>query len=126
MMDITTSSRKKALDKLVVVGDRVLIQQGTAAQKTKSGLYLPASYQEKEEIQSGYILKCGPGYALPNMDSDEPWNPKDKEPKYLPLQVQPGDLALFMQKSAVEIKYNGEKYYIVPQSAILLVERDEF
>ena len=97
MMDITTSSRKKALDKLVVVGDRVLIQQGTAAQKTKSGLYLPAGYQEKEEIQSGYILKCGPGYALPNMDSDEPWNPKDKEPKYLPLQVQPGDLALFMQ-----------------------------
>ena len=33
---------------------------------------------------------------------------------------------LFMQKSAVEIKYNGEKYFIVPQSAILLVERDEF
>ena len=125
-MDISSSSRRNALDKLIVVGDRVLIQQGSAAQKTKSGLYLPAGYQEKEEIQSGYILKCGPGYALPNMENVDDWNPKDKEPKYLPLQVQPGDLALFMQKSAVEIKYNGEKYYIVPQSAILLVERDEF
>lgn len=126
MIDIEQSSRRKSLDKLIVVGDRVLIQQGTASQRTKSGLYLPAGYQEKEDIQSGYILKCGPGYALPNVDNDEPWNPKDKEPKYLPLQVKPGDLALFMNKNAVEIKYNGEKYYIVPQSAILLVERDEF
>ena len=116
----------KNLDKLIVIGDRVLIQQGTASQRTKSGLYLPAGYQDKEEIQSGYILKCGPGYALPNMNDDEPWNPKDNGPRYLPLQVQPGDLALFVQKSAVEIKYEGEKYYIVPQSAILLVERDEF
>ncbi len=126
MIDLETSSKSDALDKLVVIGDRVLIQQGSATQRTKSGLYLPAGYQEKEDIQSGYILKCGPGYALPNMESDESWNPKEREPKYLPLQVQPGDLALFMQKSAVEIKYNGEKYYIVPQSAILLVERDEF
>lgn len=126
MIGFESSSHHKDLDKLIVIGDRVLIQQGTAAMKTKSGLYLPAGYQEKEEIQSGYILKCGPGYALPNMDTDESWNPKEREPKYLPLQVQPGDLALFMQKSAVEIKYNGEKYFIVPQSAILLVERDEF
>lgn len=117
---------QKNLDKIHVVGDRVLIQPGNAAKKTKSGLYLPAGYQEKEEIQTGYILKCGPGYALPNMDMDEDWNPKDKEPKYLPLQVQPGDLAIFLQKSAVEIKYNNEKYFIVPQNAILLVEREEF
>ncbi|MBP5326691.1 MAG: co-chaperone GroES [Bacteroidales bacterium] len=119
-------SRRDVLDKLIVIGDRVLIQTGTVTQRTKSGLYLPAGYQDKEEIQSGYILKCGPGYALPNMEGDEPWNPKDKEPRYMPLQVQPGDMALFVQKSAVEIKYNGEKYYIVPQSAILLVERDDF
>ena len=124
MMEKT--SHRNPINKLIVIGDRVLIQQGTAAMKTKSGLYLPAGYQEKEEIQSGYILKCGPGYALPNLENDESWNPKDREPKYLPLQVQPGDLALFMQKSAVEIKYNGEKYFIVPQNAILLVERDEF
>ena len=114
------------IDKLIVIGDRVLIEPAVATHKTKGGLLLPAGYQEKEEIQSGYILKCGPGYALPNMDHDDDWNPKEREPRYLPLQVQPGDLALFMQKSAVEIKYNGEKYYIVPQSAILLVERDEF
>ena len=125
-MERSHRSRHDDLEKLIVIGDRVLIQTGTASQKTKSGLYLPAGYEEKEEIQSGYILKCGPGYALPSMESGEEWNPKEKGPRYLPLQVQPGDLALFMQKSAVEIKYNGEKYYIVPQSSILLVERDEF
>lgn len=116
----------KNLEKIIVVGDRVLIEPGAATKKTKGGLYLPAGYQEREEIQSGYILKCGPGYALPNTEEGEAWNGSRHEVRYLPLQVQPGDLALFVQKEAVEIKYNGTKYYVVPQSAILLVERDEF
>jgi co-chaperonin GroES (HSP10) len=81
---------------------------------------------DKEDIQKGYILKCGPGYALPSMDDSETWNPKKNNTNYLPLQVKPGDLAIFLQKGATEIKYNGEKYYIVPQNAILLVERDDF
>ena len=91
----------KDLDKLIVVGDRVLIKPNDATDRTKSGLYLPAGYQDKENVQSGYILKCGPGYPLPNMEEGESWNHK-------------------------EIKYDGDKYFIVPQSAILLVERDEF
>lgn len=116
---------KKGLDRILVVGDRVLIQPGDPTHKTKSGLYLPAGYQEQEEIRSGYILKCGPGYALPSADEGESWNPHQQEPRYLPLQVRQGDWALFVQKHAVEIKYEGEKYFIVPQNAILLVERDE-
>ena len=96
------------------------------ADKTKSGLYLPAGYKEKEEIQKGYILKCGPGYALPSLEDSESWNPQKNHTNYLPLQVKAGDLAIFLQKGATEIKYNGEKYYIVPQNAIMLVERDNF
>ncbi len=114
------------IDKLIVVGDRVLIKPNDAIDRTNSGLYLPAGYKDKENIQSGYILKCGPGYPLPNMDDGESWNQQNNAPRYLPLQVQPGDLALFLQKNAIEIKYNSEKYFIVPQNAILLVERDEF
>ncbi len=116
----------KDLDKIIVVGDRVLIKPNDGADRTKSGLYLPAGYQDKETVQSGYILKCGPGYPLPNLDEGEVWNPKKGDTRYMPLQVQQGDLALFLQKNAIEIKYNGQKYYIVPQNAILLVERDEF
>lgn len=115
---------KTDLDKIIVIGDRVLVQPSDAAKRTKSGLYLPAGYQDKEEIQSGYILKCGPGYAIPSSDDGESWTGKDHEVRYLPLQVQPGDFALFMQKNATEVKYNGEKYFVVPQNAILIVERD--
>lgn len=114
------------IDKLIVIGDRVLIQPAVATRKTKGGLLLPAGYQEKEEIQTGYILKCGPGYPLPGDGGDEDWKPGDHEPRYLPLQVRQGDMAIFMLKNAVEIKYEGEKFYIVPQNGILMVEREEY
>ena len=114
------------IDKIIVVGDRVLIKPNDSADRTKSGLYLPAGYQDKEKIQSGYILKCGPGYPLPSLDDGDSWKPSDNGPRYLPLQVQPGDLALFLQRSAIEIRYNNEKFFIVPQNDILLVERDDF
>jgi co-chaperonin GroES (HSP10) len=114
------------LDKLIVIGDRVLVKPIGGTDKTKSGLYLPAGYKDKEEIQKGYILKCGPGYALPSFDDLEEWKPKKSGANYLPLQVKAGDLAIFLLKGATEIKYNGEKYYILPQNAILLVERDDF
>ena len=74
----------------------------------------------------GCRLKVGPGYPLPSSDGDESWKPGDGEPKYLPLQVKAGDMAIFMLKNAVELKYDGAKYFIVPQNGILMVERDEF
>lgn len=117
---------KNNIDKLIVIGDRVLIEPAIVTQKTKGGLLLPAGYQEKEEIQTGYIIKCGPGYPLPTDNSGEDWQPGDTEPRYLPLQVHPGDMAIFMLKNAIEIKYNSKKYFIVPQSGILMVEREEF
>ncbi|MBP5541226.1 MAG: co-chaperone GroES [Bacteroidales bacterium] len=114
------------IDKIIVVGDRVLIRPDDTIDRTKSGLYLPAGYKDNEKVLSGYIIKCGPGYPLPDMDDSEAWNSRTKNTRYLPLQVQAGDLALFLSKNAIEIKYSGKKYFIVPQNAILLVERDEF
>ena len=117
---------KSNIDNLIVIGDRVLIEPSMVTKKTKGGLLLPAGYQEKEEVQTGYILKCGPGYPLPSTGEGEDWNPADKEARYLPLQVRPGDMAIYMAKNAVEIKYDSKKYFIVPQNAILMVEREEF
>jgi chaperonin GroES len=115
------------LDKLIVVGDRVLIQPKSNSEKTSSGLFLPPGYKEKEEIQSGYVIKTGPGYPipLPSDDADEPWKRKEDPVNYIPLQARPGDLAIFLKKGAVEIHYNNQKYYIVPQHSILLLERDD-
>ncbi|MBL6949517.1 MAG: co-chaperone GroES, partial [Bacteroidales bacterium] len=36
-----------------------------------------------------------------------------------------GDLAIFLQKGAIEVLFNDEKYFIVHQHSILLLERDE-
>lgn len=122
-MKITANSKLK---KLIVVGDRVLIQPVKQSEKTESGLYLPPGVQEKEKIQSGYVIKVGPGYPLPlPADEDEAWKGKDEQVKYLPLQAEEGDLAIFLQRGAVEVIYEKEKYFIVPQASILMLEREE-
>ena len=114
------------LKKLIVVGDRVLIRPKKQTDKTASGLYLPPGVQEKEKIQSGYVIKVGPGYPLPlPADEDDLWKGKDDQVKYLPLQAQEGDLAIFLQKGAIEVLYEEERYYIVPQASILMLEREE-
>lgn len=121
-----SSTNKNMLDKLIVVGDRLLVKPSNQDAKTKGGLFLPPGYKEKEEIWSGYVVKVGPGYPIPvPAEADEPWKKDDDAIKYIPLQAKVGDLAIFMQKGAVEIHYANEKYFIVPQHSILLLERDE-
>ncbi len=113
------------LDKFIMVGDRVLIKPRSPHERTKSGLYLPPGVQEKEKIESGYVLKVGPGYPIPAINEvDEPWKDKSDEVKYVPLQPKEGDLAIFMQGSSYEIEFNKEKYIIIPHSAILMLIRD--
>ncbi len=122
-MEPTPESKLK---NLIVVGDRVLIRPKLPNDKTQSGLYLPPGVKEKEKVQSGYVIKIGPGYPIPlPSDEDEPWKDKSEEIRYIPLQAREGDLAIFLQTGAIEINYEDEKYYIVPQSSILLLERDE-
>jgi len=116
------------LENLIVVGDKVLIKPISSRSKTKSGLLLPPGYSEKEEIRNGYVVKVGPGIPVPYLqdEDNEPWKPKrDDRVRYIPLQPLVGDLAIFMVKGSIEIMYNEEKYYIVPQYSILLLERDE-
>lgn len=114
------------LSKFIVVGDRILIKPKSPMEKTKGGLLLPPGVQENERIQSGYVVKVGPGYPIPAIaEVDEPWKNKSDEVKYVPLQPHEGDLAVYLQNSAYEIVFNGEKYIIVAQSSILLLIRDE-
>ncbi len=113
------------LKKLIVIGDRVLIRLSKADERTQTGLYLPPGVQEKEKVQQGYVIKTGPGYAIPLPVENEPWKSEEEQIKYIPLQVHEGDLAIFLFGGATEIVYEGEKYFIVPQSAILMLVRDD-
>lgn len=122
-MHLTTDNKLK---KLIVVGDRVLIRPSKDNERTTSGLYLPPGVGEKEKVQSGYVLKTGPGYALPvPTGEDESWKPEAEQTKYIPLQAKEGDLAIYLATGATEVMYQGEKFFIVPQNAILLLEREE-
>lgn len=122
-MKLTAENKFK---KIIIVGDRVLIKPKKQNEKTASGLYLPPGVQEKEKIQSGYIIKVGPGYPIPTpADEEDMWKGKEESVKYLPLQAQEGDLAIFLQKGAIEVIYESEKYFIVPQASILMLEREE-
>ena len=115
----------KNINRFIVVGDRVLIKPDEEANKTTSGLFLPPGVSEKERIQSGHIVKTGPGYPLPAQVDDEPWKESKEPVKYIPLQAKEGDTAIFLRKEAFEIEFEKEKYLIVPQSAILLLIRND-
>lgn len=111
-----------------VVGDRVLVKPDDPSQRTKTGLYLPQGVVEKEHVQSGRVVETGPGVALPNFSStpEEPWQQRRDSPvRYLPLQAEVGDQAIFLRKEGIEIRYNDEDFLVVPQSAILLLIRGE-
>ncbi len=122
MLNITPDNK---LTRLLVVGDRVLIKPKSPTDRTTSGLYLPPTVQEKEQVQSGHVIKVGPGYPIPVATEDEPWKQTEEKVKYMPLQAQEGDVALYLQRSAIDIEYEGEQYVIVPQASILLLERSE-
>jgi chaperonin GroES len=121
-------SESNKLEKIIIVGDRVLIKPKSSREQTKSGLYLPPGVQEKEKVQEGYVMKVGPGYPMP-IDygfDEEVLGDEEQEPvRYLPLQIKEGDLAIYLQRDAIEINYLGEKYFIVPQSAVLMLVREE-
>ncbi len=121
-MHLTSDNRFR---KLVVIGDRVLIRPSKPNERTDTGLYLPPGVQEKEKVQQGYIIKTGPGYAIPMPIEEESWKNEEDQVKYVPLQAKEGDLAIFLVSGATEVIYQGDKYFIVPQSAILMLEREE-
>lgn len=111
---------------LLVVGDRLLVKPQHGEERTDAGLVLPATAINEMQIRQGRVVKVGPGIPVADpMDHDEPWKKKDKgEARYVPLQAREGDLAIFLKKASVEIKFEGTDYLIVPNSAVLLLVRE--
>lgn len=69
---------QKDIDKFLMVGDKVLIKPKNPQSQTKSGLYLPPTIQQ-EKIQSGYIIKVGPGFPLPSQSEEhEVWEKRKR------------------------------------------------
>ena len=87
------------------LADRVVIKLVAAEEKTKSGLILTASAQEKPQIAE--VVAVGPGGIV---DGHE-----------VQMTVKVGDKVITSKYSGTEVKANGEEYIIVKQNEILAI-----
>jgi co-chaperonin GroES (HSP10) len=113
---------------LLVVGDRVLITPEEGEDRTRVGLYLPASALEGQPVQAGLIVATGPGEPMPDFSAldEEPWkSSRGEATRHRPMQAHVGDTAIFFRKAAVEITFEERKYLVVPLAAILVLVREE-
>ncbi|MFO1051823.1 MAG: co-chaperone GroES family protein [Planctomycetota bacterium] len=109
---------------LLVVGDRILVEPEEGEVRTKVGLLLPPGVKEKEDVRGGRVVALGPGIQLPPpQDEAEPWKEPARTARYMPMQVEVGDYALFFRKAAIEISFEERRYLVVPYSALLVLVR---
>ena len=84
--------------------DRVVVRRITAQEKTKGGIIIPDTAQEKP--QEGEIIAVGPGGRNDNG-------------KLIPIDVKPGSRVLFGKWSGTEVKLDGEELLIMKESDIM-------
>ena len=84
--------------------DRVVVKRVEEDTKTKGGIIIPETAQEKP--MQGKIIAVGPGA-------------RDESGKLVPLDVKKGDTVLFGKWSGTEVKIDGEDLLIMKESDIL-------
>ena len=111
-----------------MVGDRLLVRPEEGEERTNAGLYLPPGGSPARQAKAGWVVSVGPGvpvFILPEY-TDANWEEDGQPPRYVPMQAQEGDYVLFLQKVAVEITFEKKNYLIVPNSAVLVLMREDF
>ena len=84
--------------------DRLVVRRITALEKTKGGIIIPDSAQEKPS--EGEVIAVGPGG-------------RDEAGKLIPLDIKTGDRVLFGKWSGTEVKLDGEDLLIMKESDIM-------
>lgn len=96
-------SKKKAFP-LEPLGDKIVVRQKEAADKSKGGIIIPGPAKEKPK--EGTVVAVGPGQYLENGD-------------LLPMNVAVGDYVLFASYAGTEVKVDDEAVLILGQSDVL-------
>lgn len=114
--------------KLIVVGDRILVKPEEGEERTRAGLFLPQTAVSARMAMGGWVVGIGPGYPVPHLADPYEESLQEDEPRtrYMPLQAQEGDYVLFLRKAAVEITFEKQQYLIVPNSAVLVLVREDW
>ena len=84
--------------------DRVLVKRVESDTKTKGGIIIPDTAQEKP--MQGEVIAVGPGG-------------RDEAGKLIPIDVKAGDRVLFGKWSGTEVKLDGEELLIMKESDIM-------
>ena len=84
--------------------DRVVVRRVEEDTKTKGGIIIPDTAQEKP--MQGEIIAVGPGG-------------RDETGKLIPLDVKAGDIVLFGKWSGTEVKIDGQDLLIMKESDIM-------
>ena len=103
---MATATATETSLKLKPIGDRVIAQRLGSAERSKGGLYLPDSAQEKP--QEGKVIAVGTGRTL-------------KNGKVVPLAVKAGDKIIFGKYSGSEIKVDDKEYVFLNEDDILAI-----
>lgn len=98
------SAVKSKTEKLVPLGDRVVLKRAEAEKTTLGGIVLPDSATDKP--QRGEVLAVGEGYVR-------------RDGTKIALTVKAGDLVLFSSYAGDEIKVGDETYLLLRESDIL-------
>ena len=88
------------------LGDRVIVKQDEAEERTAGGLIL--AHDSKEKPTTGIVLAVGPGKM-------------DKEGNYLPMPVAEGDRVLYSKYGGTEVSAEGEDVVILRADDIYAV-----
>jgi chaperonin GroES len=86
------------------LGDRVLVKRVKEEEKTKGGIIIPDTAQEKP--QEGEVVAVGPGA-------------RDEDGERIEMDVKVGDRILFGKWSGTEVKVDGDELLIMKESDIL-------
>jgi chaperonin GroES len=84
--------------------DRVVVRRITAQEKTKGGIIIPDTAQEKPS--EGEVIAVGPGG-------------RDEAGKLIAIELKPGNRVLFGKWSGTEVKIDGEELLIMKESDIM-------
>jgi chaperonin GroES len=84
--------------------DRVLVERTESDTKTKGGIIIPDTAQEKP--MEGKVISVGSGN-------------RDESGKLVPLDVKKGDRILFGKWSGTEVKIDGKELLIMKESDIM-------
>ena len=84
--------------------DRVVVKRVKEEEKTKGGIIIPDTAQEKP--QEGEVVAVGPGA-------------RDEDGERIALDVKVGDRILFGKWSGTEVKVDGQDLLIMKESDIM-------